>query len=286
MPLSSSENTRRIKRESTGVSSLRRWIQNFFRTAPAVSGHSRSDLYSTIDFKRLENILQYRIRRKEVFLQAVLHRSYLQFAEAPDVRSNERLEFLGDSVLNMVVAARLYALYPYAEEGDLTIMRARLVNRKALVQYAKKIHLRDFLLLSNSASQTAEKGADTILADAYEAVIGAVFLDGGLHEAKQFVERQLTSVLKEGTIHEGDDNYKSALLEYAQANGMSLPHYTIVKEEGPDHDRTFTVEVSIGEGKSGIGIGKNKKEAEQSAAQHALSSLGDQKPAAKEPTAL
>jgi ribonuclease-3 len=264
------------------VSSLRRWVQYFFRTAPAIPAHSLSELYSKIDFKRFESVLQYRFRTKSLFLQAVLHRSYLQFAEVPEIHSNERLEFLGDSILNMVVAERLYRLYPDAEEGDLTIMRARLVNRKAVVYYAKKIHLRDFLLLSNSASQTAEKGADTILADAYEAVIGAVYLDGGLDEAKVFVERQLTSVLREGILHEADENYKSALLEYAQAKGRPLPHYTIMKEEGPDHDRTFTVEVSVGDGMSGVGMGKNKKEAEQAAAQHALSLLGQQQSAAKE----
>ncbi|MGA7159946.1 MAG: ribonuclease III [Bacteroidota bacterium] len=227
-------------------------------------------------------MLQYRIHAKNLFLQAFLHRSFLQFAETPELQSNERLEFLGDSILNMVVAERLYSMYPEAEEGELTIMRARLVNRKALVHYAKKIRLRDFLLLSNSASQTAEKGADTILADAYEAVIGAVYLDGGLEEARRFVERQLTSVLKEGLLQEANENYKSALLEYAQANGRSLPHYAIMKEEGPDHDRTFTVEVSIGDGMSGRGIGKNKKEAEQAAAENALSLLLQKQSAADE----
>ena len=266
------------------MSSLRRWVQNFFHSASDSSAHPLSDLYSKIDVKRFESALQHRIRSKDLFLQAVLHRSYLQLAETPEIRSNERLEFLGDSILNMVVAERLYSLYPDAEEGDLTIMRARLVNRKALVQYAKIIHLRDFLLLSNSASQTAEKGADTILADAYEAVIGAVYLDGGLDDAKRFVDRQLTSALKDGTIRESDENYKSALLEYAQANGMSLPHYMIMKEEGPDHYRTFTVEVSIGDGRSGVGIGKNKKEAEQAAAHHALSLLGQQQQGANEPS--
>ncbi len=230
-------------------------------------------------------MLQYRIRTKSLFLQAVLHRSFLQFAEVAELHSNERLEFLGDSILNMVVAERLYSMYPGAEEGDLTIMRARLVNRKALVHYAKKIRLRDFLFLSNSASQTAEKGADTILADAYEAVIGAVYLDGGLEEARRFIERQLASVLKEGVLREADENYKSALLEYAQANGRSLPHYTILKEEGPDHDRTFTVEVSIGDGMSGIGMGKNKKEAEQAAAENALTHLLPKQSAANEHSA-
>jgi len=224
------------------------------------------------------------MRSRSLFLQAIFHRSYLQFAETSEVHSNERLEFLGDSVLNMVVAERLFRLYPESEEGDLTIMRARLVNRKALAHYAKDIHLRDFLLLSNSAAQTVEKGTDTILADAYEAVIGAVYLDGGLEEAKRFVERQLADFLKEGILLEASENHKSALLEYAQANGLALPHYAITKEEGPDHDRTFTVEVSVGEGRSGIGVGKNKKEAEQAAAHHLLSMLVQQ-PEVKEPSA-
>ena len=219
-------------------------------------------------------MLKYRIRERGLFLQAVVHRSYLQFTETESLHSNERLEFLGDSILNMVVAERLYSMYPDSEEGELTVMRAHLVNRKALVTYAKKILLRDFLLLSNSAAQATEKGTETILADAYEAVIGAVYLDGGLEEARRFVERQLISVLKEGTLQEADDNYKSALLEYAQANGRSVPRYVITKEEGPDHDRTFTVEVTLGEGTSGVGMGKNKKQAEQAAAENALSLLG------------
>ena len=213
------------------------------------------------------------MRNRDLFLQAVLHRSYLQLSGMSQLQSNERLEFLGDSILNMLVGEKLYSMFPDAEEGQLTILRARLVNRKALAQYAKQIHLRDFMLLSNSASHAAEKGADTILADAYEAVVGALFLDGGLDEARRFVERQLVDVFRDGSLRESDDNYKSALLEYAQANGKTLPRYTIVKEEGPDHERTFTIEVTIGEGTAGVGIGKNKKEAEQAAAENALTQI-------------
>lgn len=252
------------------MSSLRRWIQKFFRTT---SAQAFSELYSKIDLNQFESVLHYHIRNRDLFLQAMLHRSYAQFAATPGLQSNERLEFLGDSVLNMVVAERLFTTYPEAEEGKLTVLRARLVNRKALVHYAKNIHLRDFLLLSNSASQAAEKGTETIIADAYEAVIGAIYLDGGLREAKQFVHRQLVSALESGLLHEADENYKSALLEYAQANGKAIPHYTILKEDGPDHDRTFTVEVTVGDGLSGVGTGKNKKEAEQAAAENALSQI-------------
>ena len=252
------------------MSSIRRWIEILFRTTPAPPAHFPSAVTPRVDFGRFEAALGYRIRSKEVFLQAVLHRSYVQHMTPPAKHSNERLEFLGDSILNMVVAERLYSTYPDAEEGKLTVMRARMVNRKALVMYAKMILLRDFLLLSTSASQATEKGAETILADAYEAVIGAIYLDGGLEAARRFVTRQLDRALAEGTLQGLDDNYKSALLEYAQSKGITPPRYVITKEEGPDHDRTFTVEVTIGEGMSGSGVGKNKKEAEQAAAEDAL----------------
>lgn len=218
------------------------------------------------------------MRNRDLFLQALVHRSYTQLVNGPALQSNERLEFLGDSVLNMVVAERLYEMYPKAEEGQLTVLRAKLVNRKALVHYAKQIHLRDFILLSSSASQAAEKGAETILADAYEAVIGAMYLDAGLAEARQFVNRQLEHALKHGWLHGADENYKSALLEYAQAKGKAIPRYAILKEVGPDHDRTFTVGVDVGDGVAGIGTGKNKKEAEQAAAEDALSRISGEQP--------
>jgi ribonuclease-3 len=144
------------------------------------------------------------------------------------------------------------------------------VNRKALVAYSKSINLSKFILMSASAQASMGKGSDTIVADTYEAIIAAIYLDGGYAEAKKFVERQLTEALHKKTVITSDENYKSMLLEYAQANGFGVPRYMIVKEEGPDHDRTFTVEVSLGGKKSGEGVGKNKKEAEQAAAMQAL----------------
>jgi len=282
MPRFYSGNIGRTKEDDQGVSSLRQWIQNFFRTAP---DQSFSELYSKIDLAKFEQALHYHIRNKDLFLQAMLHRSFAQFVNTPDIQSNERLEFLGDSVLNMVAGEYLFLAYPRAEEGQLTVLRARLVNRKALVSYAKQINLWDFLLLSNSASQAAEKGSETIVADAYEAVIGAIYLDGGLEEARQFVHRQLASALEGGLLDEADENYKSALLEYAQANGKAIPRYTIIKEDGPDHDRTFTVEATIGNGLSGLGTGKNKKEAEQAAAENALVRIGEMQSASDKDSA-
>jgi ribonuclease III len=220
----------------------------------------------------LERLIGYTIRDEEIFLQALLHRSSLQRMDNPR-RSNERLEFLGDSVLNLVVGEYLFHHSPDAEEGELTKLRSRLVNRKALAAYAKEIKLGEFILMSPSAAQTAGKGGDTIISDTYEALIAAIYLDGGYGAAKAFVERQVLAALKSGSVVTDDENYKSILLEYAQANGLGVPRYVVVNEHGPDHDRTFTVEVLLNNVPKGVGSGKNKKEAEQAAAGAALDNL-------------
>src|SRR6266850_1453735 len=142
--------------------------------------------FRTIDFRKLERALQYTIRDKQLFREALSHRSYLQVIEEEDAVSNERLEFLGDSVLNLVVAEYLYNRDRAAAEGELTKIRSRLVNRKALSIYARELRLSDFLLMSPSASQVAGKGMETILSDAFEAIIGAIYLDGGYLPARQF----------------------------------------------------------------------------------------------------
>jgi ribonuclease-3 len=130
--------------------------------------------------------------------------------------------------------------------------------------------------MSNSAAQSIGKGYDTIIADTYEAVIAAIYIDGGYAEAKRFVERQVLAAINSGTVVTHDENYKSLLLEYAQGRGLGVPRYAIVKEEGPDHDRTFTVDVILNSVKLGSGTGKNKKEAEQVAASEALDELNKQ----------
>ncbi len=222
--------------------------------------------------RRLQRLLGYRIRKGDVFAQALLHRSFLQRLPQP-TSSNERLEFLGDSILNLIVADYLYHRFPQAEEGELTKIRSRLVNRKALAAYAKAIHLSDFILMSPSAAQSIGKGYDAITADTFEAIIAAIYLDGGLQAAREFVERQVLAALKKGAVVTADENYKSMLLEYAQSQGIGAPRYHIVKEEGPDHDRTFTVDVMLNNVRHGRGTGKNKKEAEQAAASEALEKL-------------
>lgn len=222
--------------------------------------------------RRLERALGYRIRSRELFVQALLHRSFAQTGPHPG-QSNERLEFLGDSVLNLIVGEYLFRTYPDAPEGDLTKFRSRLVNRKALAAYANALELSSFILMSPSAAQSVGKGYETIVSDTFEALVAALYIDGGFQEARRFVEQQVATALAGGTVATADENYKSRLLEYAQSHGYGVPRYTIVHQDGPDHDRTFTVEVYLRTEKFGTGSGKNKKEAEQAAAGQALAGI-------------
>ncbi len=217
--------------------------------------------------------MHYSIRCKDYFARALIHRSFIPIAPVDDLESNERMEFLGDAVLSFVVAEYLFEEHPDKEEGELTVLRARLVNRKALAFFAKEINLRQFLLSHTTSAGVVEKGFDTILSDAYEAVIAAIYLDGGIDDARSFILRSLTSALKKGYLTTDDQNYKSELLELSQAKGRGIPRYQTLKEEGPDHDRTFTIQVLIGNDAMGVGVGKNKKEAEQAAAEEAIQKL-------------
>ena len=221
------------------------------------------------DFTRFTEIIHYYPSNWKLFLQALLHRSYLQFL-GEQWNSNERLEFLGDAILNFIVAEHLFITYPEMEEGELTKLRSRLVNRKILAQRAKELHLSDYLLLSSSAAQSIDSGSESIIADAVESVIGALYLDGGLETARKFI---YATLLKNPEVFNSamtDDNYKSTLLEYAQARSLDIPRYSVIHAEGPEHDRRFTIEVLIGEQFYGSGYGKSKKEAEQAAAAQAL----------------
>jgi len=254
------------------VSTLSRIFLRRHRAETPRDGENSAHTLPENQKRRLQRLLGYRIRNGDFFEQALLHRSFLQ--RLPEAsRSNERLEFLGDSILNLVVADYLYHRFPQAEEGELTKIRSRLVNRKALAAYAKAIHLSDFILMSTSAAQAIGKGYDAITADTFEAIIAAIYLDGGIHPAREFVERQVLAAMKKGAVITADENYKSMLLEYAQSQGIGAPRYHIVKEEGPDHDRTFTVDVMLNNVRQGRGTGKNKKDAEQAAASEALEKL-------------
>jgi ribonuclease-3 len=231
----------------------------------------------SFDFGLFERTIGYQPANWKLFFESLLHRSYLQIIEER-WNSNERLEFLGDAVLNFVVADYLYAAYPEMEEGELTKFRSRLVNRKILAQRAKEMCVSDFLFMSSSAAQSVGSGSESILADAFEAIIGALYLDGGIEAAEGFVRRAILSQEHVLSGAKADDNYKSTLLEYSQGHALGIPRYSVVREEGPEHDRRFTVEVFIGSQSYGFGTGRSKKDAEQDAASHALEKIN------KEPT--
>jgi len=245
---------------------VRTWLATF-------SSNPQATYPGTVDFEKLEKTLRYPIRSRQYFFEALTHRSYLQVPDGGASVSNERLEFLGDAVLNLVVAELLFKKDSSAPEGDLTKVRSRLVNRKALFTYANALQLSEFTLMSANASQLSGKGLETMLSDAFEAIIGAIYLDGGYHHAREFIERHILKAMQEGSVNTDDENYKSRLLEYSQAEGLGIPRYATINEQGPDHDRVFTVEVSVGGTVSGTGVGKNKKDAEQQAAEQALQKL-------------
>ncbi len=256
------------------MKSFREILSSLFTPSapPAPAAHIASH-FPREKLARFQELIGHTVIFESLFSQALLHRSFLQRSDPPN-SSNERLEFLGDSILNLVVGEYLFHRFPESPEGELTKLRSRLVSRKALATYAREIQLAEFIFMSPSAAQATGKGSDTIIADTYEALIAAIYLDGGYEEARRFIERQVLAAMESGAVVTEDQNYKSMLLEHAQAHGWGVPRYSVIEEEGPDHDRTFTVEVVLNNTRHGVGKGKNKKEAEQSAAREALVSLG------------
>ena len=223
-------------------------------------------------FAKLEELVGFNIKNKDFFIQALMHRSFLE-QNGDYVVSNERLEFLGDSVLNLVVAGYLFEEFPDKDEGFLTKVRAKLVNRTALADAAEFIHLVDFILVSKNLSNSFKNGSRTVLADATEALIGAIYLDNGLDASKNFINKILIEPNSKDDFYLIDENFKSQLLEYAQANKLENPIYSVIKEEGPQHNRVFTIKVEIGDIEYGKGKGRNKKTAEQNAAHVALQKI-------------
>jgi ribonuclease-3 len=233
----------------------------------------QTNAFPEVDFEELEKAIKYTITNKQLFSQSLSHRSYLQVQGNSNSISYERLEFLGDAILNFIVAEYLFQQDSNAEEGDLTKIRSRLVNRKSLNAYSRQTQLERFILMSNNVSKLGSRGTEKILADAFESLIAAVYLDGGIEEARRLIQREMEKALKEGSVKIEDENFKSQLLEYSQGAGHGVPRYVTLLEEGPDHDRTFTIEVYLDSKPCGVGMGKNKKDAEQAAAEEALQKL-------------
>ena len=204
--------------------------------------------------------------------RALTHRSYLN--ENKDaIEDNERLEFLGDAVLDFIVAEWLYNHYPEKPEGDLTRLRAALVHTDQLAKFAKEIKLGQALRLGRGEIQAGGRERLTLLCDAFEALIGALYLQGGIQAVNQFMMPLLVNVVDEIFINHLDEDTKSRLQEWAQGNGYTSPKYVLIGEEGPDHAKNFEMEVRIGKKPYGRGTGSSKQTAEKAAAREALMAL-------------
>ena len=221
--------------------------------------------------KDLEAAIGYRFENITLLQNALSHSSYANERWHNGLMSNERLEFLGDSVLGMVVADFLYRTFPNRPEGELTRMRADMVCEKTLAGIAGKIGLGGHLLLGKGEEQGGGRTRNSILADAVESVIAACYLDGGMEAAKGFIERFVLVEVPVTQLHNAD--YKTALQELIQQKKNQILLYRLVGESGPDHDKQFRVELSLNGEIVGCGIGSSKKRAEQEAARVALEKL-------------
>ncbi len=221
-----------------------------------------------IDLARLQDVLRVRFNNPGLLAEAVTHSS---FEGGGPLAGNERLEFLGDAVLKLVTAWHLYVTCPDAPEGRLSAMLGRSVSERTLAEAARRLGLGDYLRVSHSLEVTGGRSLPSVLADAFEAVLGAIFLDQGLEAARLFIVRELAPGPESGRGAGDMRNYKAILQEFFQKREKSTPEYQVVSEEGPDHDKTFTVVVRSADGPIGLGRGKTKKGAEQAAAADALS---------------
>jgi len=216
--------------------------------------------------------LQYDFDDPGLIQEALCHSSYANEQADGDIRDNERLEFLGDAVLNLIVGHRLMQHYPQLREGELSRMRANLVNDAQLADVARKLDLGSYIRLGRGESQTGGRDKNSILANAFEAVLAAVYLDGGFEAAFNLVDHHMRELFVQEAAADIHQDYKSRLQELVQLLHRETPNYRIIYEEGPDHDKTFGVELSVRELKT-EGTGKSKKLAEQDAARKALDIL-------------
>jgi ribonuclease-3 len=227
----------------------------------------------------LEKILGYHFDHDELLNESLRHSSFVNEQADPSLQDNERLEFLGDAVLNLVIGHLLMRDYPQMREGDMSRIRATMVNETQLAQLARTIELGRFLRLGKGELLTNGQEKNSLLANAFEALTAAVYLDKGFTAVFAFIENHFQDLLQDAHQLSLDQDFKSRLQEAIQSNCKNIPTYEVVQEIGPDHDKTFHVAVRVGEMEA-QGQGKSKKTAEQDAARNALERLqrGDGKP--------
>ena len=222
----------------------------------------------------LEARLNYKFNNIELLKNALVHSSYANEVRG-NTHSNERLEFLGDSVLSIIVADHIFHKYPTMPEGELTRMRASLVCEKTLCAFSRELGIGEYLLLGRGEDKNGGRERDSILADAFEAVLAAIYLDGGMKAAKAHIMNTVLRDLEHYSDEDSFKDYKTTLQEIIQRNPEESVTYILVDETGPDHNKQFTVAVKLNSNVIGTGTGKSKKQAEQMAAHQALKLMGE-----------
>ena len=223
-----------------------------------------------MNFEKLEKSIGYTFKDKNLLKKALTHTSY---AYENKLESNEKLEFLGDSILEYISSKYIYNNYKKLREGEMTKVRAEVVCEDSLYKIAKLHNFSDFILIGKSEANSGGNFKPAILADSIEAIIAAIYFDGGLEEAEKFIIRNLKDAIEKSTEHVGMKDHKTVLQEKLQENGDVSIKYTVIKEIGPDHDKTFTVKVEADGKELAIGEGRTKKAAEMDAAGKALEKL-------------
>ncbi|HSP35612.1 MAG TPA: ribonuclease III [Thermoanaerobaculia bacterium] len=228
-----------------------------------------------MDLADFERRIGYTFNRRDLLTRAITHKSYSHEARHENVRHNETFEFLGDSVLGFVIGDMLFQQFPEMDEGALSKMKAFLVSATSLAEKARFYGMGDVLLLGVGEEKTGGRKKDSLLANLFEALLAAVYLDGGIDAARKVIEEtfrdDIHSIDRQDLLFR---DYKTALQELAQGKGLQLPEYNVIGEVGPDHEKTFIVEVKVGSLVT-RGEGSSKKEAQQEAARQALEEYGD-----------
>lgn len=221
------------------------------------------------NFDKFETIINYQFVNKDLLLLSLTHASYANENNIKKTNTNQRLEFLGDAVLELISSDFLYSLYEDYNEGDLTKIRAKLVCEENLACIARDLRIYDYLLIGKGESKNSIMNNNSTMCDSIEALIGAIYMDGGINQAKKFIDK---FILTDANLNKSNNDYKSVLQEIANKNSIELK-YEILSEMGPDHDKRFEVAAYYGGRIIGSGIGKSKKEAEQLAAKNGLKNV-------------
>lgn len=222
--------------------------------------------------KKLQALIRYHFSDAALLDEALTHRSYAN-EQRGKCADNERLEFLGDAILGLVIAEALFADEPLRPEGELSRLRSELVNAGTLARLARQIELGSSLYLGRGEVKAGGSDKENILADAFEALLGAIYLEGGIAAIRPVIHALFAQVMQEKTGQQGNSDYKSQLQEYLQGLQQTPPEYVLIVTEGPEHDRTFVAEARTSGRVRGVGRGRSKKEAEQAAAEAAFKAL-------------